>query len=591
MKKTLLVLVLVLALSVPSGLVLAAPQAQADTPTIGFAVSTLANPFFVTMKDAGEAKAAELGMEMITLDAQDNNERQASQIEDLISRGVDVLIVNPVDSDAVATSIEAANEAGMPVITVTRPSNGGEVVQHLDIDNAYAGQLVAEQLVKDLGGEGRVAILEGIPGAPSAQQRQEGFLAVLEEYPDIEVVSSLTANYSREEGARVMDDVLQANPALDAVYGHNDEMALGAVRSIKAADRMSEIKVYGIDAVDDALQAIKDGEMMATVKQQPDVEMETAVESAAQIIAGEEVEPLVIIPLVLVTAETLAAEEAPVQVSGTIGFAVSTLANPFFVTMKDAGEAKAAELGMEMITLDAQDNNERQASQIEDLISRGVDVLIVNPVDSDAVATSIEAANEAGIPVITVTRPSNGGEVVQHLDIDNAYAGQLVAEQLVKDLGGEGRVAILEGIPGAPSAQQRQEGFLAVLEEYPDIEVVSSLTANYSREEGARVMDDVLQANPALDAVYGHNDEMALGAVRSIKAADRMSEIKVYGIDAVDDALQAIKDGEMMATVKQQPDVEMETAVESAAQIIQSEEVEPLVIIPLVLVTAETLSE
>lgn len=306
MKKSLLIAVLVLALAVPTGLAARrGALAQDDGGTIGFAVSTLANPFFVTMKEAGEAKAAELGLEMITLDAQDNNERQASQIEDLISRGVDVLIINPVDSDAVATSVIQANEAGIPVITVTRPSNGGEVVQHLDIDNAYAGQLVAEQLVADLGGKGRVAILEGIPGAPSAQARQEGFLAVLEDYPDIEVVSSLTANYSREEGARVMEDVLQANPELDAVYAHNDEMALGAVRAIEAAGRMSEIKVYGIDAVDDALQAIRDGQMVATVKQQPDVEMATAVESAASILRGEEVEPLVIIPLVLVTADDL----------------------------------------------------------------------------------------------------------------------------------------------------------------------------------------------------------------------------------------------------------------------------------------------
>ena len=590
MRKLAFLIVLIASLAVPAGLAVPSTTVAAQSGgTIGFAVSTLANPFFVTMKDAGEAKAEELGLEMITLDAQDNNERQAAQVEDLISRNVDVLIINPVNSDAIATSVRAANEAGIPVITVTRPSNGGDVVQHLDIDNAYAGQLVAEKLVEVLDGKGRVAILEGIPGAPSAQARQEGFLAVLADYPDIEVVSSLTANYSREEGARVMEDILQANPVLDAVYGHNDEMALGAVRAIKAAGRLDEIKVFGIDATDDAIAAIKAGEMVATVKQQPDVEMATAVEFAAKIIMGETVEPLVIIPLVLVDADSLAAES--MHVEGTIGFAVSTLANPFFVTMKDAGEAKAEELGLEMITLDAQDNNERQAAQVEDLISRNVDVLIINPVDSDAIATSVRAANEAGIPVITVTRPSNGGDVVQHLDIDNAYAGQLVAEKLVEVLDGKGRVAILEGIPGAPSAQARQEGFLAVLADYPDIEVVSSLTANYSREEGARVMEDILQANPVLDAVYGHNDEMALGAVRAIKAAGRLDEIKVFGIDATDDAIAAIQAGEMVATVKQQPDVEMATAVEFAAKIIMGKSVEPLVIIPLVLVDADSLAQ
>jgi ribose transport system substrate-binding protein len=308
MKKFAFLIVLIAALALPSGLVVptATTAAQDDGGTVGFAVSTLANPFFVTMKEAGEAKAEELGLEMITLDAQDNNERQAAQIEDLISREVDVLIINPVDSDAVVTSVRAANEAGIPVITVTRPSNGGEVVQHLDIDNAYAGQLVAEKLVEVLGGEGRVAILEGIPGAPSAQARQEGFMDVLEDYPDIEVVASLTANYAREEGARVMEDVLQGNPVLDAVYAHNDEMALGAVRAIKAAGRMDEIKVFGIDAIDDAITAIEAGEMVATVKQQPDVQMATAVESAAKILLGEDVDELVIIPLLLVDAEYLA---------------------------------------------------------------------------------------------------------------------------------------------------------------------------------------------------------------------------------------------------------------------------------------------
>jgi len=279
--------------------------AEEETKTIGFAVSTLANPFFVTMKEGGEEKAAELGIEMITLDAQDSSEKQSSQIEDLIASNVDVIIVNPTDSDAVVASVKEANNAGIPVITVTRPSNGGEVVQHLDIDNSFAGRLVAEEMVKVLGEKGKVAILEGIAGAPSAEARQSGFMEVIKNYPDIEVVSSLTANYSREEGASVMEDVLQGNPELDAVYAHNDEMALGAVRAVIAADRLDEIKIFGIDAVDDAIEAIKAGEMVATVKQQPALQMATAVESAFAIMNGEEVEELVIIPLVLVNKDNI----------------------------------------------------------------------------------------------------------------------------------------------------------------------------------------------------------------------------------------------------------------------------------------------
>lgn len=273
---------------------------EPDSTVIGFAVSTLSNDFFVMMKDAGDAKAKELGITLTTLDAQDSSETQATQIEDFISQGVDLIILNPVDSDAIGTSVEACNEAGIPVITVTRPSNSGEVVQHLDIDNKEAGGLIAEQMIKDLGGNGKVAVLEGIAGAPSANDRQEGFKTGIKD-SGIEIVASLTANYNRDEGATVMEDILQGNPDLSAVYAHNDEMALGAVRAIAAAGKTGKIKVYGIDAVDDAIAALKAGEMSATVQQQPGLQMETAIESAMKCLADEEVEPLVNIPLKLLT--------------------------------------------------------------------------------------------------------------------------------------------------------------------------------------------------------------------------------------------------------------------------------------------------
>jgi len=273
--------------------------------TIGFSVSTLANPFFVIMKESGEARAAELGIEMITLDAQDK--KQIKDIEDLIARNVDVLIINPCDSDAIVPSVLQANQAGIPVITVTRPSHGGTVVQHLDVKNVFGGQLIGAALVAELDGVGKVVILEGIPGAPSARERQEGFLNVINLFPDIEVLSSITAHYSREEGARVMEDLLQAHPQIDAVYAHNDEMALGAIRAIEAAGRTG-IKVFGFDAIPDAIDAIRAGKMVATIKQQPDLQMRMAVETAWDIIQGkplEEIPPVVYIPMVLITKADL----------------------------------------------------------------------------------------------------------------------------------------------------------------------------------------------------------------------------------------------------------------------------------------------
>ena len=263
-------------------------EEKTDEYTIGFSVSTLSNPFFVTMSDAADAKAKEMGIKIETLDAEDSSETQAQQVEDLILKEVDLMIINPVDSDAIGTSIMACNDADIPVITVSRMANSGEVVQHLDIDNYEAGKLVAEQMIKDLGGKGKVAVLEGIPGASSTNERQSGFEETLKkEAPDMEIVTSLTANYNREEGASVTEDILQSNPELVAIYGHNDDMALGAVRSVEAAGKLENIKIYGIDAVEDALTAVENGEMAATVQQQPDLQIETALDNAVKYLKGE----------------------------------------------------------------------------------------------------------------------------------------------------------------------------------------------------------------------------------------------------------------------------------------------------------------
>ena len=275
--------------------------------TVGFRVSTMANPFFVIMKEAGEAAADRLGIELITLDAQDNMEKQVRDIEDLIARDVDVLIINPYDSDAIVPSVLEANRAGIPVITVTRPSNAGEVVQHLDVKNAFGGNLVGAAVAANLDGVGNVVVLEGIPGAPSAAERQAGFLDVIDVFEGIEVLASQTAHYAREEGATVMEDLLQAHPDIDAVYAHNDEMALGAVRAIESAGRTG-IQVFGFDAIPDAIDAIEVGSMVATIKQQPDLQMTMAVETAWEIIQGtptDEISPIVYIPMVLITAEDL----------------------------------------------------------------------------------------------------------------------------------------------------------------------------------------------------------------------------------------------------------------------------------------------
>lgn len=143
------------------------------------------------------------------------------------------------------------------------------------------------------------------------------------------------------------------------------------------------------------------------------------------------------------------------ETSFTVGFVISTQTNPFFVSLKDGAQAKADELGIELIVLDSQDDSAKAASNMEDLITRGVDLILVNPTDSDAIVNSVMLANDAGIPVITVDRSSNGGEVLSYIASDNIAGGKMAGEFIIEQLGGAGKVVELEGIAGTNAARER----------------------------------------------------------------------------------------------------------------------------------------
>lgn len=277
--------------------------AQAQDLKIGLSVSTQNNPFFVTLKEGAQKKADEIGAELIVADAQNNASNQMSSVENLIVRQVDVLIINPVDSDAVVSAIKAANQANIPVITVDRGASGGEVVTHIASDNVIGGEMAGERIVELLDGSGKVVELQGIPGTSAARARGKGFHNIVDEKENIEVVASQPAGFDRSEGMTVMENILQAHQEIDAVFAHNDSMALGAVKAIEAAGRLDEIEIVGFDAIDDALTAIKDGKMDATIAQKPGLMGEMAVENAQKISEGKELEDSIAVPLELITKE------------------------------------------------------------------------------------------------------------------------------------------------------------------------------------------------------------------------------------------------------------------------------------------------
>ncbi|HEY0240029.1 MAG TPA: substrate-binding domain-containing protein [Friedmanniella sp.] len=257
--------------------------------TIGFSISTMQNPFFVSMADGIKEAEASEGVTVIVSDAADDASKQANDVLNFISQGVDAVVLNPTDSDAVISSVQALNDAGIPVLTVDRRTNGGTVVTHIGTDNVVAGEIAAKTMFDAIGGTGKVAILEGVPGASSARDRQTGFDNVLQDYPDIEIVASQTANYQRSEGLSVAQNLLQAHPDLTAILSMNDEMALGAVEAIRSAGLEATVRTIGIDGGDDAIQAVKDGTLVATIAQQSKLMGSDAIKNAVKVAKGETV--------------------------------------------------------------------------------------------------------------------------------------------------------------------------------------------------------------------------------------------------------------------------------------------------------------
>ena len=397
-----------------------------------------------------------------------------------------------------------------------------------------------------------------------------------------EIVARQTANFDRAEGLSVFENILQAEPDIAGVFAHNDEMILGAIEAAKAAGRDADIIFVGFDAVDDAVAAVDAGDLAATIAQQPAVMGQLGVETAAAHLDGDTVADYTPVDLALVAGEVSAAGPTGDYV---VGLSLSTLNNPFFVTLGEGAQAAADAAGSELVVVDAQNDPSQEATNMEDLIQRGVDAILVNPTDADAIVPSIQKANEAGIPVFTVDRGASGGEVVAHIASDNVAGGSMAGQFLCDALSGAGNVVELEGIAGTSAARDRGQGFNDYMSgECSGAEIVARQTANFDRAEGLSVFENILQAEPDIAGVFAHNDEMILGAIEAAKAAGRDAEIIFVGFDAVDDAVAAVEAGDLAATIAQQPAVMGQLGVDTAIIFLNGGDVEAYTPVDLSLV-------
>ncbi len=266
--------------------------------TIALTVSTLDNPFFVSLKDGAQKKADELGYKLVVLDSQNDPAKELSNVEDLTVRGAKVLLINPTDSAAVGNAVAIANRNKIPVITLDRGAAKGDVVSHIASDNVAGGKMAGDFIAQKLGNGAKVIQLEGLAGTSAARERGEGFKQAVDEHK-FAVLASQPADFDRTKGLNVTENLLASKGDVQAIFAQNDEMALGALRAIGAANK--KVLVVGFDGTDDGVKAVKSGKLAATVAQQPELIGSLGVETADKILKGEKVETKIPVALKVVT--------------------------------------------------------------------------------------------------------------------------------------------------------------------------------------------------------------------------------------------------------------------------------------------------
>ena len=283
-----------------AGMISSVP-AGAEDVSISFIVKDMTNPYYWRMGEGAKKAAEDLGVELSWVSAEFNGdiEGQIAVVEGELVKQPDAMVLVPMNAKALIPKIREANQLGIPVITAdTRAEEGlADVVTFVGLDERLSYKGMAEFVVEHLGGKGQVAILEGFRGSSTAEERLVGMHEVLDAAEGIEIVASISADWDREKGLKATEDILQAHPGVNAILASNDEMALGAVQAVKSAGKQDQVVVVGDDAIPAALQALKSGDMLATIDGNTDQVGYQALKTAYEFVVNNtQPEPWVVVP-------------------------------------------------------------------------------------------------------------------------------------------------------------------------------------------------------------------------------------------------------------------------------------------------------
>ncbi|HWW35751.1 MAG TPA: ABC transporter substrate-binding protein [Xanthobacteraceae bacterium] len=299
-------LALVGAMLLPASLLLAsAPVRAEDKITIGVSLPQDDNPFYIGMLKGIRARAGELGWDVATVSSNEDKLKQINGVQDLVAKGVKGILISPIDAVGVNAAYDAAAAAKIPIVSLARGSTSPNQTIHVAMDEVQVGRDIAEWTANKLGGKGKVAMLLGPSGAPTFRNLAQGYNEVMAKYPDIQIVFKSDGPLTRERGLKNTEDALVANPDLKAIYAANDDLALGAMQAVLAANRNGQTIVTGMNGVPPALRAVKEGNIAMTVELNPVLWGRLGVDVLATFLKGDKVEPRVFIKHVVIDSSNV----------------------------------------------------------------------------------------------------------------------------------------------------------------------------------------------------------------------------------------------------------------------------------------------
>lgn len=284
----------------------AAPKSGGEKqPVIGVTLLNLSSEFIVMINGAMETKAKELGVKLVVNDAQRSAEKQVQQVESFIAQKVDAIVLNPCEVEASSPAVDKALAAGIPIVNVNSETKSAPTAFVGSRDEESA-RLAMEYIAKRLGGKGEIVMMHGFMGQAAQIKRDAGAREVLAKNPGLHLLADQTAEWDRAKAQTLMENWLTAHgDKINAVFAQNDEMAMGALLAIEHANKKDKIIVVGVDAIADALQAVKASRLDATVFQDAAGQGAGSIETALKIIRKQPFEKQVFIPFQLVTKENI----------------------------------------------------------------------------------------------------------------------------------------------------------------------------------------------------------------------------------------------------------------------------------------------